>query len=159
MSSQIKLTHSHQDRPISPYTGHLSFDFQSLRPFQSLSQLHPSPLHVITTRAWEGGPKEHRAKQKWPRETHSVTYVPGLSTLCSLLLIAAQPPPSLLCCPMPPSHHPSNPTQVSHLPVPHRKLRPSTSFWRYGTQFETIETILFPQDMIQDIYVTLEYNT
>ena len=31
---------------------------------------HPSPLHVITTRAWEGGPKEHKAKQRWPRETH-----------------------------------------------------------------------------------------
>ena len=24
---------------------------------------------------------QHRAKQKWPLETHSVTYVPGLSTL------------------------------------------------------------------------------
>ena len=24
-------------------------------------------LHVITTRAWEGGPKEHSAKQRWPR--------------------------------------------------------------------------------------------
>ena len=26
-------------------------------------------------------------------------------------------------------------------------------------QFEIIETILFPHDMIHDIYVTLEYNT
>ena len=46
-----------------------------------IMQRHPSPLHVITTRAWEGGLKEHSAKQKWLRETHSVTYVPGLSTL------------------------------------------------------------------------------
>ena len=42
---------------------------------------------MITTRAWEGGSKEHRAKQKWPCETHSVTYVPGLSTLSDLLCI------------------------------------------------------------------------
>ena len=28
---------------------------------------HPTPLHVITTRAREGEPKERRAKQKWPR--------------------------------------------------------------------------------------------
>ena len=41
---------------------------------------------MITTRAWEGGPKEHRAKQRWPRETHSVTYVPGVSTLSGLYL-------------------------------------------------------------------------
>ena len=37
--------------------------------------------------------------------------------------------------------------------------------WNNLKQFETMkqlkqfETILFPQDMIQDIYVTLEYNT
>ena len=32
---------------------------------------------MITTRAWEGGPKEHRAKQKWPREI--VPIVPNCS--------------------------------------------------------------------------------
>ena len=42
---------------------------------------HPTPLQVITTRARVGGPKEHRAKQNWPLETHSVTYVPGLTTV------------------------------------------------------------------------------
>ena len=36
-------------------------------------QRHPSPLQVMTTRARESGPKKHRAKQKWPRETRSVT--------------------------------------------------------------------------------------
>ena len=35
--------------------------------------LNPTPLQVIPTRAREAGPKEHRAKQKRPRETHSVT--------------------------------------------------------------------------------------
>ena len=42
---------------------------------------HPIPIQVITTSAREGGPKEQRAKQKWPRGTYSVTYVLGLSTL------------------------------------------------------------------------------
>ena len=31
----------------------------------------------MTTRASEGGPKEQTAKQKWPRETHLITYVKG----------------------------------------------------------------------------------
>ena len=43
MSSQITHTHNHQHSPRSPYT--------------------PTPLQVITTRAWEGSPKEHWAKQ------------------------------------------------------------------------------------------------
>ena len=104
--------------------------------FYSLSQLHhvtdPSPLHVITTRAWEGSPKEHRAKQKWQHETHSITYVPGLSTFSGLSRIVAQPPSSFLCCLRPPSHHPSSLTSVSLVPVPHW-LRQSTPFWPYGT--------------------------
>ena len=49
MSSQITHTHNHQDTPLSPYTWLLILDFQYLRPFYSLSQLHhltaslPSP--------------------------------------------------------------------------------------------------------------------
>ena len=78
-SNQIKHTHSHQDTPLSPYTLQLSVHFQQLRPFYSLSQphhvTHPSPLHVITTRAREGGPKEHRAKQRWPRETYFIIFI------------------------------------------------------------------------------------
>ena len=70
-------------------------------------------------KAWEGGPKEHRAKQKWSRETHSITYVPGLSTLSDLSRIVAQPPPSFLCCLRPPSNHPSRLTSVSLVTVPH----------------------------------------
>ena len=46
-----------------------------------IMQRHPTPLQVITTSTREGGPKDHRDKHKWPSETHSVTYVPGLSTL------------------------------------------------------------------------------
>ena len=45
---------------------------------------HPTAFQVITTRVREGGPKEHKAKQKWPRETHLVTYVPGICTLSDL---------------------------------------------------------------------------
>ena len=75
-------------------------------------------LLQITTRAREGGPKEHKAKQKWMRETHSVTFAPGLSTPSYLLRIVAQPPPSFLCCPRPPSHHPSSLTSVYLVPPP-----------------------------------------
>ena len=73
---------------------------------------HPTPLQVITTRSREGGPKEHRAKQKWPRETQSVTCAPRLSTLSYISRIVAQPPPSFIYCPRPPSHHPSNQTSI-----------------------------------------------
>ena len=87
---------------------------------------------MITTRAREGGPKEHREKQKWPSETHSVTYLPGLSTLSDLSRIDAQPPPSFHCCPRPPSHHPSSLTSVSLVPSLNL-LPPSKPFWPYGT--------------------------
>ena len=49
MSSQISLTQSSNTHPLSPYTRHLSLDFQQLRPFYSLPQqhqvtaYHPSP--------------------------------------------------------------------------------------------------------------------
>ena len=33
---------------------------------------HPTPPHVITARAREGGPKKHREKEKWPCETHQL---------------------------------------------------------------------------------------
>ena len=39
---------------------------------------------MITTKAREGGTKEHRVEQKWPIETYSVTYALGLSTLSDL---------------------------------------------------------------------------
>ena len=87
---------------------------------------------MITTRAREGGSKDHRAKQKWPRETHSVTYVPGLSTLSDLSRIVAQPPPSFLCCPWPASHNPSSPTSVYLVPALH--LLSSTPFWPYAVR-------------------------
>ena len=65
MSSQITHTQSSNIHPL-PHI--LSVNFQQLRPFYSLSQphpgkRHPTPLQVITTRARESGPKEHRARQ------------------------------------------------------------------------------------------------
>ena len=109
MSSQITYTQSsniHSKAHLLDTCALLfSSSFQPL-PFQ------PTPLQVLTTRAREGGPKEHRAKQKWPRETHSVTYAPWLSTLSYLSRIVAQPPPSFLSCPRPPSYHPSSLTSV-----------------------------------------------
>ena len=57
--------------PLCRYTLHRRLDFSSC----ALFTVYPTHLQVITTREREGGPKEHRAKQKWPRETHSVTYV------------------------------------------------------------------------------------
>ena len=59
-----------------------------------------------------------QTKQKWQRETHSVTYVPGLSTLSDLSRIDAQPPPSFLCCPRPPSHHTSSQLRSPSYPSP-----------------------------------------
>ena len=100
MSSQVSHNHNHQHTPhhqyiyIYIYTWHLSLDFQLLCPFYSLSQLHhvtvPTPLQVITTRAWEGGLKEHRPKQKWLHETHarlipSLTETAPIYTMCEAL--------------------------------------------------------------------------
>ena len=59
-------------------------------------------LHSMASprKAREGGPKEHRAKQKWPREANSVTYAPGLSTLSHNVaqpkqLFLSRPTPSI----------------------------------------------------------------
>ena len=109
----------------------------------ALFTVHPNrislPLHVITTRAREGSPKEHSAKQKWPRETRLVSYVPGLSTLFDLPRIVAQPSPSFLCCP---SHHPSSLTSVSLVPVPHW-LRPSTLFFPHAQTISILFDLLW----------------
>ena len=123
--------HSHQDTSLVHILDTWALIFSSCAPFTVYPNRIP-PLHVITTRAREGGPKEHSAKQKWPRETYSVTCVPGLSTLSDLSRIVAQPPPSFLCCRRPPSHHPSSLISVS-LVLVLLWLRPSTPFWPYGT--------------------------
>ena len=104
----------------------------------------------------EGCSKEHSVKQKWPRETHSVTFVPGLSTLSGLSRIVAQPPPWLLCCPRPPSHHPSNPTSVSLVPFPHWH-RPPTPIWPYGTHpfFPHAQTIPTLSDLLYSLTLFL----
>ena len=93
MSSQITHTII-EHTPLSTYTRHLPLDFQQLCPFYSLSQPYhvtaSHPLQVTTNRAREGGTKEHRANQRHQHETHSVTYVPGLSTLSYFSRIVGQ---------------------------------------------------------------------
>ena len=76
MSSQITQTQSSNIHPLAHILDTCALIFSSC----DLFTVYPTPLKVKTTRAWDGGPKEYRATQKWPRETHLVTYVPGLST-------------------------------------------------------------------------------
>ena len=111
-----------------------------------------SPHHVITTRAREGDPKEHWAKQKWTLETHSVTYVPGLSTLSDLLPIVAQTLPSFLCCTRPFAHYTSSLTSVSLEPTLYL-LSPSTSFWPYDTHpfFPHAQSISILSDLLYSL--------
>ena len=73
-----------------------------------------------------------QGQEKWPCETHSVRYAPGLYTLSYLFCIVAQHLLSFLCCPRPSSHHPSSLTLVYLIPALHLLL-PSTPFWPYGT--------------------------
>ena len=93
-----------------------------------------------------------RAKQKWLRETHSVTYAPGLSTLYYLSRIVAQPPPSFLCCSRPPSHHPSSLTPVYLVPALHL-LPLSTTFWSSGAHpfFPHAQTISLLNDPLYSL--------
>ena len=173
MSSQITHTHTHTQSSrwlyvrvvsvssvrVSPVANILdtwALIFSSCALFtvypNRIMQRHPSPLQVITTRAQEGGPKEHSAKQKWTPEMHSVTYVPRLSTLSDLSRIVVQTPPSFLCCLRPPSHHPSSLTSVSLVPVLHW-LRPSTPFWPFGTHqfFPHAQTISILSDLLYSL--------
>ena len=128
MSSQKTLAQSSNIHPLAHILDSSALILSSCASFA----VYLSPLQAITTRAREGGAKEHSAKQKWQRETHLVTYVPGLSTLSDFSLIVEQPSPSFLYCPRPPSHHPSSPTSVSLVPALHL-LPPSIAFWQYGT--------------------------
>ena len=162
MSSQIIHKHSIKIHPFAHILDSWALIFSSCALFtvypNRIMWRHPSPLHVITTRArWlshgaEGGPKEHRAKQRWPSETHSVTYVPGLSTPSGFSRIVAQPPPPFLCCLRPSSHHPSSLTSVYLVPVPHW-LQPSTPFWPYGNHpfFSHAQTISILSDLLYSL--------
>ena len=100
-----------------------------------------------------GGRSQRReGHAKWPRETHSVTHAPGLSTLTYLSRIDAQPPLSFLCCPKPPSHHPCNPTSVSLVHALHL-LMPSTPFWPYNTHpfFSHAQTISILSELLYSL--------
>ena len=69
---------------------------------------------------------------KWPRETHSVTYAPGLTTLSNISRIVTQPPPSLLCFPKATFRTSIQPNLgLSRNPSP--PTSPSSPFWPYGT--------------------------
>ena len=156
MSSQITHTQSSNIHPLAHILDICALVFSSwalftVYPNRNMKR-HPTPLQVITRTAQEGGPKEHRAKQKWPPETHSVTYAPGLSTFSDLSRIDAQPLPSFLCCPRPPSHHPSSLTSVSLVPALHL-LPPSTPFWRNDTHrlFPHAQTISIISDLLYSI--------
>ena len=83
MSSQITHTQSSNTHPLAHITDTCPFIFSSCTIFtvypNRIIFRHPSLLQMKTTRPWEGGLKEQMAKHEWPSETHSVTYVPGLS--------------------------------------------------------------------------------
>ena len=114
MSSQITHTQSSTYTPQPIYLTSV----QQLCHFYSLTQPHHvTASHPYPGENHQGGLKEHRAKQKWQHETHSVTYVPGLSTLFDLSRIDVQPPPLFFCCPKPPPHHPSSLTWVYLVPL------------------------------------------
>ena len=131
--------------PLAHIRDTCSLIFSICALFDSLSQ----PNHVTAFHQSTGGLSERtQGRAKWPRETHFVTYAPGLYTLSYLSRIDAQLPPSFLCCPRPPSHHPFSLTSVYLAPVLHL-LPPSTPFWPYGTHpfFPHAQTIsiLFDQ--------------
>ena len=119
MLSQIKHIQSSNIHNLAHILDTCSLIFNSC----ALSKVYNPHRVTATTRAREGSPKEHRDKQKCPSETHSVTYVPGLSTLSNLSCIVAQ---------LPPSSHPSSLTSVSLVPALHL-FPPSIPFWLYGT--------------------------
>ena len=95
--------------------------FYSLPPTVSCNGI--SPL-VTTTRGRQGSPKEHRAQQRWPRKTHSVTFALGLLHMHHAYVRAMHH--SSVAQLRSPSHHPSCLTSVS---------LGSLSFSQYFTHF------------------------
>ena len=99
---------------VVPYTRHLRlgiinyafFIFYSNR----IMKRHPTPASPGYKPLKHGRAvrKKTRNKQKWPRETQSSTYAPGLSTPFYLSRSIVHPPPSFTCFPMPPALYPSN---------------------------------------------------
>ena len=151
--SQIKHTHSHQDTPLSPYTWHLSLDFQELRTFYSLSQPHhvtvslPSPHDNNQSMGERSERTQCQAKiAMW--NSFSYIWTRALHSFRSFI----QPPPSFLYCLRPPSHRPSSLTSVSLIPVPHW-LWPPTPFWPYGTHpfFKHDQTIWILSDLLYSL--------
>ena len=109
MSSQIKHTHSHQDTPLSPYTWHLSLDFQLLSPFYSLFQPHHvtvSHPSACDNQQSMGGWSERTQCQAKMAAWNSFNYI------CTRALHSfrsfGKPWLSFFCCLRPSSHHPSS---------------------------------------------------
>ena len=154
MSNQITHTQSSNIHPLALTLDTCALIFIKLRPFYSLSQpphvTASTPLQVITTSARKGGPKEHRAKHKWPRETYSVTCPPGPSTLSYLSHSLHRY--SSVAKLRPPSHHPSSLNSVYLVPDLHL-LPPSTPFWPNGTYpfFPFAQTISILSDLLYSI--------
>ena len=125
MSSQI--THTINIHPLAHKFDTWALIFSSCVLFSRRAHPSPGDNHQST-----GGRSERTQSQaKWPCETHSVTHVPGLSSLSDLSRIVTQPPPWFLCCPRPP-HHPFSLTSVYLVPAL-QLLQPSTLFWPSGT--------------------------
>ena len=121
MSIQIMPIQSSKIHPLAYIPGSCALIFSASALFtvypNHFMLWHPTSFLVIIPRAREGGMKERRTKQKWPRSTQSSTYAPGLSTPSYLSHIVEQRPPSSLCSQRPPLRHPSNLTLVYPVPT------------------------------------------
>ena len=106
-SSQITHIQSSNIHPLAHILDTCEFILNS----SALFTLYPTLVQVITTKAWEGGPKQHRAKQNGQVKLIQLHLYQGSSLLSCIVV---QPPPSFHCCPRPPSHKPCCLTSVSH---------------------------------------------
>ena len=151
MSSQTKHTVIKKHR-LSPYTWHLSLDFQSLCPFYSLSQPHhvmaslPSPCDNHQSMGGQSERTQCKAKMAvW----NSFSYIctKALHSFWSSM----QPPQSFLCCLRSPSHHPSIQPNLG-LPCTHPPLTlaistllqigKSTHFWKINIFEKTVVFVI-----------------
>ena len=88
-----------------------------------ITESHPSPGDKPRERGRAVDRTQLGTKQKWPSETQSSAYAPGLSTSSYPWRIVVQPPASSLCCSRPPLYHLSSLTSVSPVPVLHLYFR------------------------------------
>ena len=100
MSSQITHTHTHTHTVVNIHPlAHILEICALVFSNCAISIVYPNriirnripPLSRLQTPEHGRAVRKNtdRAKQKWPRETHSATYAPGLSTLSDLSRIDA----------------------------------------------------------------------